>query len=271
MTMSSQNEQIPTTLYKYRHWGNAYHRRMLSARELFFPSVPSLNDPFDAAFREPPANVQVGFGLIDRLSRSLPGADAGAIHLLGQAISAASDPELDADALAVLLINNATGLASFSEMPLEPVMWSHYADRHQGFCVGIDTARLLMFLQTLNRRIELHAVSYREDRPDLHRYDPPAKELLLLHLTHKSMGWSYEREFRLIMFDTPDVPVILPPGIISEVILGYRMPEAQRREIIALVRDWPGLKVYQIGRNRQFFQLQKAEVQLDGSRGGFAN
>ena len=42
-----KDKEIPKTIYKYRNWGNKYHRRLITNMELYFPAPQELNDPFD--------------------------------------------------------------------------------------------------------------------------------------------------------------------------------------------------------------------------------
>nr|WP_092231192.1 DUF2971 domain-containing protein [Bradyrhizobium sp. Gha] len=38
-------------------------------------------------------------------------------------------------------VDNTKGFVSFSENWIDPVMWSHYADRHKGICLGFTLPR----------------------------------------------------------------------------------------------------------------------------------
>ncbi len=86
-----------------------------------------------------------------------------------------------------------TGLLCFSADWGEPVMWSHYADRHRGICLGFNVRRDLV-----------KKVSYRADRI-LHRLDteedpgrlPEKLKKQLLYT--KSANWSYEEEYRALI------------------------------------------------------------------------
>jgi len=39
---------VPDALYKYRCWGNANHKRVLTRNELFLARPSGFNDPFDS-------------------------------------------------------------------------------------------------------------------------------------------------------------------------------------------------------------------------------
>lgn len=75
------------------------------------------------------------------------------------------------------------GLLCFSEDWENPLLWSHYANKHRGICLGFD----------VDRRV-VHPVSYEQERPDFPdgSTDESAEQLY----STKYKGWDYEREWR---------------------------------------------------------------------------
>jgi Protein of unknown function (DUF2971) len=83
------------------------------------------------------------------------------------------------------------GLLCFSGNWIDPVLWSHYGDKHRGICLGFDVATTLV-----------KAVDYAPDRR-LQKFDLPEGELdnnlqSKLRFT-KSEHWSYEKEWRVFV------------------------------------------------------------------------
>jgi hypothetical protein len=76
-----------------------------------------------------------------------------------------------------------TALLCFSRRWHNPVLWSHYADRHQGICLGFG----------LNRNC-LKSVTYVNERTPLDR--SPTPEAMRQFLYTKYRDWSYEGELR---------------------------------------------------------------------------
>ena len=105
------------------------------------------------------------------------------------------------------------GILSLSRTCKNVLMWAHYADKHQGACLGFDTT------------LELQAVKYSAKRRLL---SPPATfETANSLLSTKSKHWCYEEEMRgwitlkeatggNYFFDFDD------SFKLAEVILGYR-------------------------------------------------
>ncbi|MBN6714029.1 DUF2971 domain-containing protein [Pseudomonas capsici] len=82
------------------------------------------------------------------------------------------------------------GLLCFAGDWSEPVMWSHYANKHEGICLGFDVCRS-----------QIHKVSYQDKRilaalsttPDPEQLSEELQQKLLCT---KSAGWRYEEEYR---------------------------------------------------------------------------
>jgi len=75
------------------------------------------------------------------------------------------------------------GLLCFSLDWHNPLLWSHYAERHRGLALGFDVDEQI-----------LEPVSYRKTRPVLTTIDPKVAHWLLFT---KYIGWDYEQEARI--------------------------------------------------------------------------
>jgi Protein of unknown function (DUF2971) len=122
-------------------------------------------------------------------------------------------------------IVDTTGVTCFfSAEPDNPLMWAHYADNHEGFCIEYE----------ITKEIEdLHEVNYSSQHPTVSAteliFSP--RETFKRVLTTKISNWSYEKEYRLIKLHelTPESPgkkIPLPEGMrISRIIAGAKMME----------------------------------------------
>jgi hypothetical protein len=86
-------------------------------------------------------------------------------------------------------VEQSTGLLCFSADWTNPVLWSHYAAKHRGICLGFDVDRNLPKI-----------VNYRASRLGL-KDDSPImtvdSELAKLLLLTKFKSWEYENEWRV--------------------------------------------------------------------------
>ncbi len=88
--------------------------------------------------------------------------------------------------------NRRRGLLSFTRNWRSPVLWSHYADRHRGICLGFDL-----------RRTIVEEVIYADERlrAQLTDTDPGAvPERIQRQLSQtKARAWEYEQELRVLV------------------------------------------------------------------------
>jgi hypothetical protein len=93
-----------------------------------------------------------------------------------------------------------TLVSCFSEINDSIVMWSHYADKHRGFCIEYDFKSLPLINKT---SVLLYPVVYQSELFDITDYIKSEKNSLSILLgiraaITKSKEWEYEREWRLI-------------------------------------------------------------------------
>jgi len=89
--------------------------------------------------------------------------------------------------------NEVMGLLCFTKDWSSPLIWSHYADRHRGVCLGFDVRR------TILATVEYEDDRLREDLPD--DPDPAAldPDLQARLARTKSHHWKYEQEVRVFL------------------------------------------------------------------------
>jgi hypothetical protein len=136
--------------------------------------------------------------------------------------------------------NSMLGALSLSEISTHELMWSHYADEHKGFVIGFNIEHQF-FNQKISEADELRhprKIDYRERPPVISLSNTSGAELFFV----KSMKWSYESEWRMLMplsdsskvIEKQPYPIHLfnfAPESVGEVILGARISE-QDKELI---------------------------------------
>lgn len=120
-------------------------------------------------------------------------------------------------------------ICSFTTDPKSILMWSHYADSNQGVCIGYDYS--LLPEKTLLEYM-LYPVAYSKRQIDLTGYldfNKPVCEhsvdvALYAGALHKSVIWSYEKEWRVVCICNSESYNYMPIHNYvkpSSVILGY--------------------------------------------------
>lgn len=86
-------------------------------------------------------------------------------------------------------LSKTSGLLCFFKDWWNPVLWSHYADRHRGVCLGFEVPDSLLTRVAYGGRRLLHDLEALEPK-DLN------EELMAALACTKYAHWRYEREFR---------------------------------------------------------------------------
>jgi len=142
------------TLYKYRTWSDKNHQSCLKNNELFFASPSDINDPFDF-------KISLDYRLLDTDEKKEQYVD----KLLND-IKHVMKKDIDFEAERRELINRIkndpdqmereyqssnskamdlrSGVISLSERWDSILMWTHYAEGHKGFCIGLNRKKLLL-------------------------------------------------------------------------------------------------------------------------------
>lgn len=123
------------------------------------------------------------------------------------------------------------GVLCLTEKPDNLLMWAHYANNHQGFVVEFDVEN-----QFFNQKLHdddfircLQKVNYTQNVPRTSLLDLKNLDFILT----KSMDWSYEQEWRMILMldkcsqrikaEPLDICLFeLPVSCVSKVIMGCR-------------------------------------------------
>ncbi len=130
------------------------------------------------------------------------------------------------------------GILCFSRTKKNPVLWSHYADKHKGMCLGFDV-----------RDKTLEEVKYTSRRLVFKSERDLTKGTAIKLLSTKYQGWSYENEIRSFLdLDEKDKRNGLyfadfSDGIkLKEVLVGPEC-KVKKKEIMARLHGYPSVRV----------------------------
>ncbi len=122
-----------------------------------------------------------------------------------------------------------------NSLPLDLLMWSHYADGHRGICLQFDKA-------ILKNRFICKPIEYEIEFPSLKDLAAADGESLgRLCLFRKAQRWKYEHEWRLLELTnrTEDDTVVLPSGALKGIILGCSVSPT----LPSLIAQWNSARV----------------------------
>ena len=232
---------LPSILYKYRNWEEDNHKRVLTHNELFFAPPDSFDDEFDC-------KIPIRYDLLTdkeiyekylyfskkenpHFNREQHRQRAREWQKKGLLRDKKRLEDLNKDFLKK--INNALGVLSLTAIPDNYEMWnSRYANDGKGFCVGFKTIPLFEFSPDFGGGGE---VAYSDELPIIKETDS-FKKKHSLQIYSKLRKWESEKEYRLITSNVQNRQTMIPNEFFAEIIIGERMPDKMKNEIIELAK-----------------------------------
>jgi hypothetical protein len=235
-------------VYKYRYGDTDTFERDISSLESDYywaPTRHNLNDPCEGLFSK---------NTID-----------GQLDLI-ESIFVKNKPQAQEtfnsvrDALRkVLEFVDLSGIYSLSTTPTDELLWAHYSNSHNGFCIGYDFDKLNSFTENENHKI---FIEYSNKPPEIdinNIVNTNAERILQKILGTKSKKWSYEKEVRIITSESGKQYYDFRS--VKEIYFGLRMPTELQAEIMHRLFG-RGISYYKILLNNY---LLKEELIEDGS------
>ncbi len=178
----------PTKLYRYMKFDD-YWKKNVFEGQLFFSSTNTLNDPYDCLVY---LNRKIySKYIIEKLQIQFPVTD---IEILKKETDNCFNENLNRY---LTELRNNIRITCFAESNLSPLMWSHYADKHQGFCIEYDLSKI----DDGYTRCILPVV-YSETKCDItDAIISQSTNLLMNPFYYKSKDWEYEKEWRIVIFE----------------------------------------------------------------------
>jgi hypothetical protein len=213
---------IPKYVYKYLGT-NDYHLDCLEKSYLFHSAFTNFNDPFDCY------NKLINF-------RKTP----------SKTVLSKREQEFNKR-----LVN--AGICCFSRKNTSILMWSHYADKHQGFCLAFSSNAHLRGINPLD-------VNYTTDFTSLNFHYNGQDAIFNLIYT-KSSEWSYEEELRTVLYDFTDAnsrKVKFNPTDLKAVYLGAKCSTEFKNKIISILKDkYPStVELYEAQTSANSFKIE---------------
>lgn len=183
-------------------------------------------------------------------------------------------------------IHDNVNTICFCEDHLSPLMWAYYADNHRGLALLYDKKELESAKsfngmgEPTNEKYELKKVIYADTRVDATNFFEdthlqkrvhhqlktyPVQKTIKNIIITKSIQWEKEKEWRLIprkldydKSSTTKYLKIAPKAI----IMGAKMAEKDKADVINLVKSLKGIKLYEawINEKSQEYELSFCEV-----------
>ena len=259
-------------IYKYRSWNDEKHRRALEENQFYFSSPADINDPFDC-------RVSPDLLLLDTQQKKTQFIE----DMISDAKRILNDRKINHTELAKKLLhrlevdinkmqeeydeihsrytNDRFGVISFSFRWNSILLWSHYANNHTGFCVGLDR-KAIEDSDFFDSAGPMH---YQDEYPKVDPLNFISVESALSKTHTKAKDWKYEREYRLLKLWVDSTPTVedrkvkIPDGYFSEVILGKNISLEDQEQILK-VSSPKKIPVYKIKVKPRTFILERIKL-----------
>lgn len=145
--------------------------------------------------------------------------------------------------------------------PNNELLWAHYANSHQGFCIEYDLDLLLDYKSIDFDISDVISVDYQEERPQYEETDN-VLQLRKKVFGTKSLAWEYENEIRLVFSKDGLKPIA--KDAITAIYLGLNISFKDRQEII---KTFAGKRIdlYQVERIDNLYKLKASKLMFDYS------
>ena len=220
----------PQYLYRYRSFSSEYWENEIFKGEIYFQQVNKFNDPMDSLLYFDTRKIPMNSLFVKRIKGALLISDEDIKTLFKDHTRMAK---------AISEMRKDIRCACFSENKDSCLMWSHYANQHNGFVIKYNTNK---FGEQISKR--LLPVIYSAIKPDeTEEIRDCTNNLYLKSCVYKAKDWEYEKEWRVLSIRRPEK--LYEKKAIDTIYLGMGCSEENRRKIIDWAKD-KDVKVFQM-------------------------
>ncbi|MEZ8345714.1 DUF2971 domain-containing protein [Vibrio splendidus] len=242
-------ERRRNQLYKYRPVTRESIEFLLN-RELWAAKPVTFNDPFDA---------QVNYNAL--VTQTLNHFKRNTENIRKELLAHINS------------FTSKVGICSLSRTNKNQLMWSHYADEHRGFCIGLDINNLLDDTLLKNK------VNYQAKLPidkllntltiisDSWLYIDNKVNMTLLKdifenfiteeiLVTKHSNWQYENETRIIAPNYGSIP--FKCSQVMSITFGLKMPDRDKKIVRQVIKGlhYENVEWYQATKDRNNYSIE---------------
>ncbi len=154
---------------------------------------------------------------------------------------------------------NKIGIYSLSKTYNDELLWAHYANSHNGYCIEYDLNKLLESYDS--DRVYSFPVIYKKQPPSIDFNNiigsGKSNDLIQKMAGYKSIRWEYEEEIRIV---TEDYGVhSYDHKAITGIYFGLRMMENHKNEIMKRLKG-RGIYYYQIEQIPKTYKFSKKDI-----------
>lgn len=224
--MEQMKGHVPPKLYRYMEFGKWWKENLFKG-SIHLSEPKTFNDPFDSV---PFVNMEEFW---DKYGRSLFEMNNGLDLEMKEREVILAYNEM------VKFTQEEMRVCCFTERKDSLLMWAHYAQSHKGFCIEYDTSKMPDNI----RKIFLPVIYQKQIYDSTHDFKPDGNNIFNF-LFYKSDEWSYEKEWRIAVYNKQIRKEMNFADYISSVYLGIKCEKENKQEILEWAKE-KGITIYQ--------------------------
>jgi hypothetical protein len=262
-------------VYKYRDWNNAFHKKVLTANELYLASPRDFNDPFDCKIIENFSLLspkEIDDYLLSAAENSFKN-HPDKFRLIPMSITSfkqrcknADDMQREFNQIVEKDHDELFGILSLSKTWQSIPMWSYYSNCHKGFCIGFDEIKIRDARIFQKAADVIYSENFPQIKPKANKNEKESLENAFIKQYVKSEEWKHEQEYRLLRNYFPKPPISSKERIykikndaFAEVIIGINMLNEYKQEIVKICKA-KNISVFQAKKSMFSFNMEREQV-----------
>ncbi|MCD2259150.1 DUF2971 domain-containing protein [Psychroserpens luteolus] len=227
-------------VYKYRgiYDSEIFERDLTSIEKNYYWSAnfKTLNDPFETILTKEKLLKESKFVL----------------PIFGKGSNEKFQPVMDA-LDNVLSYTEKIGIYSLSKSYIDELLWAHYANSHNGYCIEYDLDLLLKSYDS--DKVYSFPITYKKQPASVDFMDiinsGSSNSLIQKMAGRKSLRWKYEEEIRIVTEDFGEHPYEF--DAVKSIYFGLRMKKADRIKVMKRLK----------GRGINYFEIRKYQSHIN--------
>ena len=240
-------------IYKYIDFDTGINN-ILVCKSLKFTNPNEFNDPFDCDEELISLNITEKF-LSDFINRNQPNKNRDEKRRLLREMLKGEKRFISIFNAELQKQKDQFRVSCFSKTEKEILMWSHYANKHRGICIGFQKSGFSRNPDSIPTEV----IYLDEFRPI--DYESGNLEAFKGWLTTKSDKWSYEEEVRLFNYKKKEI-ISFEQELVKEIIFGCKVEESEITKTIQnlKIKGYSQSEFYKMVKVKNCFKLNKEKI-----------
>ncbi len=253
--MDLEDIGFPKIIYKYRDWNNKKHKRILTDNEIYLASPTDFNQSQECNLPiDWEARTEKEYKGFFEMSKNYHNESESFETIMENL----KNPKIrkEREELNKNIGYDNTGVFSTSKIYNGKELWDNFGDKQKGFCVGFDLNLLNEYNDQEQNLGTFSLVQYYNEAntPKVPPFSLTTEERTLKaikELTFLPDSFEYEAEFRIVKIYPKNRNIILPNKVFKEIILGNKMSEEHKNEIIELAKGkYPNIQIFEMKKGK---------------------